>query len=768
MKRRKSGEGTWCLCENCGSILFYTNLELHQKEFCPPSAELWKHPFILDSVIYSSLDTLDDDAYNYVHISEAMIRLNKLVIGEAVLLIQNKQVVIKLVRQSLVPQNQNFKIFIAEEELKNISFERGPVKVKKIDRLPPPAKEIVFSIADGDVNHEKIMEYLAQNYRNHYFKIGSKLSFTFYGTKLTAIVDSAVKHFDGNDVAVNFSYLSLEDDSVASGNFVQSCESTKWTLSGSSSPTEKTGEKEVFMLSKVGGLRNVISQLQDMIKLCLSSKDVGIRKPASGILLFGIHGTGKTMLMKSLAYSFNVNVVEVQSSEVFSKYFGESETRIKSYFEEASSNEPSIILIDEVNILCPSHKGTDQQRRICASLISALDSVRSSKTRLVVLGTCTQPQLIDPALRRPGRFDFEIELPVPKVEERHEILKQLLSSINNNVGDSEIESLAKIAHGFVGADLGAVINHAGTRAMLEHTSSSSAPVVTINHLQCALSSVNPTAMREVLVEVPHVLWSDIGGQHEIKLKLRQAVEWPLTHPESFVRLGIRPPAGVLLYGPPGCSKTMIAKALATESKLNFISVKGSELLNKYVGESEKAVSTVFYRARQVTPSIIFFDELDALAGERGDATSDGGTNVQERVLAQLLVELDGVSPLKSVTVVAATNRPDRIDKALLRPGRLDRLIYIPLPDAETRKEILTIKFRKTPVCSDVDLEWLVTATAGYSGAELVGVCHEAALKALEEDLETMAISRSHFDYALTVVTPRTPTTLLNFYQNFKP
>jgi AAA family ATPase len=291
-------------------------------------------------------------------------------------------------------------------------------------------------------------------------------------------------------------------------------------------------------------------------------------------------------------------------------------------------------------------------------------------------------------------------------------------------------------------------------------------IVRTEDILWAVTQVKPSAMREVFIEVPNVRWSDIGGQHELKLKLRQAVEWPLKHPEAFTRLGISPPRGVLMFGPPGCSKTMIAKALATESKLNFLSIKGPELFSKWVGESERAVREVFHKARQVAPAIVFFDELDALGSERSGASGYGASNVQERVLAQLLTELDGVEPLGNVTVVGATNRPDRIDKALLRPGRLDRIVYVPLPDANTRQEILEMQLHKMPVASDVNIDELVNRTESYSGAEVIAVCHEAALKALEENLSATNVKHSHFMSALQLVIPRTPSSLLKLYETY--
>nr|KAF6402557.1 spermatogenesis associated 5 [Rousettus aegyptiacus] len=339
---------------------------------------------------------------------------------------------------------------------------------------------------------------------------------------------------------------------------------------------------------------------------------------------------------------------------------------------------------------------------------------------------------------------------------------------------AELLQLANSAHGYVGADLKALCNEAGLCALrrvlkkqpnLPDSKVAGLVKITLNDFRQGMSDIRPSAMREVAVDVPNVSWSDIGGLENIKLKLKQAVEWPLKHPESFTRMGVQPPKGVLLYGPPGCSKTMIAKALATESGLNFLAIKGPELMNKYVGESERAVREVFRKARAVAPSIIFFDELDALAVERG--SSSGAGNVADRVLAQLLTEIDGIEQLRDVTILAATNRPDRIDKALMRPGRIDRIVYVPLPDAATRREIFNLQFHSMPISQDVDLDQLILRTDTYSGAEIIAVCREAALLALEEDIQANCIMRRHFTQALSTVTPRIPESLRRFYEDYQ-
>lgn len=368
---------------------------------------------------------------------------------------------------------------------------------------------------------------------------------------------------------------------------------------------------------------------------------------------------------------------------------------------------------------------------------------------------------VEPALRRPGRFDMELEIGVPDVRQRRDILTGKLAELSSHyLTDTDIEKFAGDTHGYVGADVEALVSLAVSKA---RDCGDSSP--NMEHFLHARASVKPSAMREVMVEVPHVTWDDIGGLEELKLKLRQAVEWPIKHPEVFTRMGISAPKGLLMYGPPGCSKTMIAKALASESGLNFLSIKGPELFSKWVGESERAVREIFKKARQVKPSILFFDEIDAVGGSRGDG--GGGGKVGDRVLAQLLTEMDGVEGLKGVTVVAATNRPDMMDQALLRPGRLDRVVFVPLPDLETRRKVLTVHTRSKPVSDEVDLESVAVRTEGYSGAEIAAVCNEAALAALEENVEATEVNQKHFDQALSNLKPRISQELFKIYAKFQ-
>uniref|UniRef100_A0A8C7WV63 vesicle-fusing ATPase n=1 Tax=Oryzias sinensis TaxID=183150 RepID=A0A8C7WV63_9TELE len=470
-----------------------------------------------------------------------------------------------------------------------------------------------------------------------------------------------------------------------------------------SSRTEQMGpdtevQRSKITYNKIGGLSSQLDTIKETIELPLKHPELfsnyGI-PPPRGVLLYGPPGTGKTMIGRAIANETGAHMTVINGPEIMSKFYGETEARLRQIFTEASLRQPAIIFIDELDALCPKREGAQNEveKRVVATLLTLMDGIGSEghSGQLVVLGATNRPQALDPALRRPGRFDKELEVGVPTSAERADILLKQLSLMPCSATTEELTQLADTAHGYVGADLAAVCKEA--------------------------VDISSTVFSQVC-------WSDIGGMAEVKLKLQQAVEWPLRHPEAFIRMGIQPPKGVLLYGPPGCSKTMVAKALANESGLNFLTIKGPELLSKYVGESEKAVREVFRKARIVSPSIVFFDEIDALASERGSAT--GLKGVGDRVLAQLLTEIDGIEQLRDVTVLAATNRPDMIDKALMRPGRLDRIIYVPLPDALTRQEIFSLQFRSIPVANNVSLDDLVAQTNKYSGAEVSCVYTESS------------------------------------------
>jgi transitional endoplasmic reticulum ATPase len=458
-----------------------------------------------------------------------------------------------------------------------------------------------------------------------------------------------------------------------------------------------------------------------------------------------------------------------------SKYYGESEQRLREIFEEAKENSPSIIFIDEIDSIAPKREEVtgEVERRVVAQLLALMDGLEA-RGQVVVIGATNRPDAIDPALRRPGRFDREIEIGVPDREGRKEIL-EIHTRKMPLAEDVDLDALADLTNGFVGADLEALCKEAAMHALRRvipeiDIEAEEIPPEVLENLKVtkedfmeALKNIEPSAMREVLVEVPRVRWDDIGGLDHAKQELMEAVEWPLKYPEVFEATNIKPPRGILLFGPPGTGKTLLAKAVANESNANFISVKGPELLSKWVGESEKHVREMFRKARQVAPCVIFFDEIDSLVPRRGGI---GDSHVTERVVSQLLTELDGMEELKDVVVIAATNRPDLIDPALLRPGRIERHIYIPPPDKEARKEIFKIHLRGKPLADDVSIDELAEKTEGYTGADIEAICREAGMLAIREAIrpdmtreeakkvaEKIVITKSHFEEAMKKVKP---------------
>jgi len=519
---------------------------------------------------------------------------------------------------------------------------------------------------------------------------------------------------------------------------------------------------EVVKPRFLGGLNAEMKKLREALSSVLHSGDrervKESRRLLTGVLLFGPPGTGKTSLALSLPAQLGVRMVTVAGPELYSKVYGETEAQLRAKFEEARAKAPAVIFIDELDSVAPRREAgaSDQERRVTAALLTLLDRLGRDESKVVIVAATSKLENLEPALRRPGRLDMEVEIGVPGVKARADILAGILGEVLSTVSEEDLTRLARDTHGFVGADLESLVGQARLEAGSEK-------VLTMEHLLKVRTRVKPSAMREVLVEVPEVTWADIGGLEGLKLKLRQAVEWPVKHPEVFTRMGISAPKGLLMYGPPGCSKTMIAKALANESGLNFLSIKGPELFSKWVGESERAVREVFRRARQVKPSIVFFDEIDAIGGARGG----GAGKVGDRVLAQLLTEMDGVEGLEGVTVVAATNRPDMMDQALLRPGRLDRVVYVPLPDLETRRQVVSVHTRKIPLAPDINLEEVALATEGYSGAEVAAVCNEAALAALEESVDAQVVEERHLKLALVSVKPRISAELFTVYERFQ-
>jgi transitional endoplasmic reticulum ATPase len=500
----------------------------------------------------------------------------------------------------------------------------------------------------------------------------------------------------------------------------------------------------------IGGLKNEVQKVREMIELPLRHPEIferiGIEAP-KGVLLYGPPGTGKTLLAKAVANETNANFYSIGGPEIMSKFYGESEERLRETFKQAQENAPSIIFIDEIDSIAPKREEVsgDVEKRVVSQLLTLMDGI-GSRGKLVVIGATNRPDALDPALRRPGRFDREIEIGIPDQEGRFDIL-QIHTRGMPLTEDVNLESFAKITHGFVGADLEALSKEAAMRSLRRilpeiNMEQTKIPVEVLNKIKIthkdfedALKDVQPSALREVHVQRPNITWDQIGGLNEVKSELAEAIEWPLKYADLFDEADVKPPKGLLLYGPPGTGKTMIAKAVAATSEANFISVKGPELISKWVGESEKAIRETFRKARQASPCVIFFDELDAVAPRRGG--SEGDSHVTERVISQMLTELDGLEDLKGVVVIGASNRPDIIDEALLRPGRFDRILEVPVPDKESRREILKIHTSKKPLDHDtVNIDKLVELTDGYTGADIAAMVNAAAMSAIKEHMMT--------------------------------
>ncbi len=541
----------------------------------------------------------------------------------------------------------------------------------------------------------------------------------------------------------------------------------------------KEGGVPSISYEDIGGVRNEISRVREMIELPLRHpelfKRLGVEAP-KGVLLYGPPGTGKTLLAKAVAHETNANFYTIGGPEIMSKYYGESEEKLRNIFKNAEEKAPSIIFIDEIDSIAPKREEVtgEVERRIVAQLLSLMDGM-STRGKVVVIGATNRINAIDPALRRPGRFDREIEIGVPDKEGRLEILQIHTRGMPLDK-DVDLEKIASMSHGFVGADLQSLAKEAAIRALRKvlpeiDLTAESIPsdtlrkiIVTMDDFTNVLQEMEPSALREVFVEVPNVTWNDIGGLSDVKQELQEAVEWPLKYQSLFTHSDAVPPKGILLYGPPGTGKTLIAKAAAHESEANFISIKGPELLSKWVGESEKGVREVFRKARGAAPCIVFFDEIDAIAPTRGGAGSD--SHVTERLISQLLTELDGLEILTNVVIIAATNRPDIIDPALLRPGRFDRLLYVPPPDKQSRVHVLKIHTKKKPLADDVKIDVLADQTEGYTGADIAALASAAVMLALREHVakykdpkeaertkEELKIHMSHFEEAMKKIRP---------------
>lgn len=538
--------------------------------------------------------------------------------------------------------------------------------------------------------------------------------------------------------------------------------------------------KEAEIISKVtyediGGLKNELQKVREMIELPLKHPEMFDRlgiEPPKGVLLHGPPGTGKTLIAKAVANESGASFHSILGPEIVSKFYGQSEENLRKTFEEAQKTAPSIVFIDEIDSIAPKREEVsgEVERRVVAQLLTLMDGLKG-RGKVIVIAATNRPDAVDSAMRRPGRFDREIVIGVPDRNGRKEILQVHTRSMPLSK-TFNIDYLADVTHGFVGADLAALAREAAMKTLRRYLPDIDLekPIpaetlekmeVTMEDFKNALKGIEPSALREVFIETPNVKWDDVGGLENTKQKLKEVVEWPLKNAEAFKRMGIKPPKGILLFGAPGTGKTLLAKAVATESEANFISVKGPELISKWVGESEKALREVFKKAKQASPSIVFLDELDAIAPMRGYGA--GESRVAERMVNQLLTSMDGIEIMENVVVIGATNRPDILDRALLRAGRFDRLILIPVPDKEARLKILKVHTKGMPL-KDVSLEELAEKTDGYVGADIESLCREAAIISLREDMNAKTVTKKHFEEAIKSVTPSVTNETVKYYE----
>lgn len=639
------------------------------------------------------------------------------------------------------------------------------VKVRKC--IYSVAQHVTLSLIQSDLKLSSNIQQIKLNLLNKPLKRGDIINVS--GSNL------AHREKDGpyNELKEMMPFLKSPTVSIGEVQFavvdtkpkgiVQVQNSTQIEIKKGFVATNSSGEITTY--DDIGGLIKQIQRVREMVELPLKHPELFQRvniDPPKGVLLHGPPGTGKTLLARAVSQEANATFITINGPEIMSKFYGASEERLRKIFKDAEEKAPSIIFIDEIDSIASKRQEVsgEVERRVVAQLLSLLDGLKG-RGRIIVIGATNRINSIDEALRRPGRFDREIELSVPDSDGRKEIF-QIHTRGMPLAQDVTLSEYAVHTHGFVGADIMAIAREAAMSALRKILPliDLDAPIppkilenLRINHddFQHALRMVEPSAMREVLVEVPNVNWDDVGGLSTVKSELIESIEWPLRYPHLFKKAGIRPVNGVLLYGPPGCGKTLLAKAVATESEINFLTVKGPEIFSKFVGESEKAVREVFRKARLASPSIIYFDELDAIAKNRGGGMSNGGGNVGMQVVNQILVEMDGIEDRKGVIVVASSNRPDIIDPALLRPGRFDRLVYVPAPDLTGRKKIFRVHTREMPLDQEVidKLDSIAEETEGYSGADIENLVREAGMQAIREQVEDFEkVHLSHFEFAL--------------------
>jgi len=545
-------------------------------------------------------------------------------------------------------------------------------------------------------------------------------------------------------------------------------------------PVKKIGDIPNVTYDDIGGLKDEIQKIREMVELPLRHPELfeklGI-DPPKGVLLYGSPGTGKTLLVKAVANESDASFYYIGGPEVVSKFVGESEERLRKLFTEAQKNAPSIIFIDEIDAIAPKRGEVtgDVEKRMVSQLLTLMDGLKV-RGEVIVIGATNRPDSIDSALRRPGRFDREIEIGVPNTEGRYDILKIHTRSMPLEK-DVNLKELARLTHGYTGADISHLTKEAALKSLRRmlpeiNLEDEAIPLETLEKMKVirddfmnALQEIQPSALREVLVERPNISWSDVGGLQNVKQELHEAIDLPISSPEAFNKMGIRPVKGVLMYGPPGTGKTLLAKAVATETEVNFIHIKGPQVLSKWVGESEKAVREIFKKARMAAPCIIFIDEIDAIAPSREGGSSGGGNRVTERVVDTLLTEMDGLRIMKNVVVIGATNRPDLLDVALLRPGRFDIIVEVPVPDEDARLKIFKIHTKKMPLSKDVNLKKLAKATKGLTGADIENICREAGMNAIRE--KSSKAKMKFFEKAVQKIIPTIKKPDADSISNFK-
>ncbi|CAI8156646.1 MAG: ATP-dependent zinc metalloprotease FtsH [Methanobacteriota archaeon] len=542
---------------------------------------------------------------------------------------------------------------------------------------------------------------------------------------------------------------------------------------------DDVGQSQGITYEDIGGIGSQLLKVREMIELPLKHPELFRRlgiDPPKGVLLHGPPGTGKTMIAKAVATETNAHFTSINGPEIISKYYGESEKQLREIFDEAANNAPAIVFVDEIDSICPKREDVsgEVERRVVAQMLTLMDGMQG-RDNVIVIGATNRRDAMDPALRRPGRFDREIEIGVPDREGRKEILEVHTRQMPIS-DDYDVDWVLENSYGFVGADLAALVRESAMKALRRYLPEIDLEEDTIppevlekmevrmDDFRLAIREIEPSALREIYVEIPDVSWDSVGGLHEIKDRLKESVEWPLTKPDLFEHFGIKPPRGIVLFGAPGTGKTLLAKAIANEAKANFISIKGPEMISKWVGESEKAIREIFKKAKQSSPSIIFLDEFESIAGMRSSNSSTGGSDVANRVVNQLLASMDGVESLDGVIVVAATNRPEMIDPALLRSGRFERVLHVPPPDKEARESIMAIHSENMPL-SKFSLKDVMNNMDGFTGADIEAVCREAALIAMRAGKKK--VNKSHFEDAVSRVRPTVTPDMLEYYSKME-